>query len=211
MFLQEGQFGDPSGFICNFSHELWFTYVWTENKLLIEMLAVCEMLQSKFSGQLSFFSSEIAILQLAETRTYWLNFKFSGACIFCPGRSVLQLLHIIFHELTFCNQWSFAYMQHEAGHFLIAYLLGVLPRGYTLSSLEAFVKEGSLNVQAGTSFVDFEFVEEVSFSCPTFSYRPFSRSYILLLQLSSGIKKFFPRLSLLIGPPFVSNVLILFA
>ena len=29
---------------------------------------------------------------------------------------------------------------HEAGHFLVAYLLGVLPRGYTLSSLDAFQK-----------------------------------------------------------------------
>ncbi|KAK9161429.1 hypothetical protein Syun_007770 [Stephania yunnanensis] len=56
---------------------------------------------------------------------------------------------------------------HEAGHFLIAYLLGVLPRGYTLTSLEALQKEGSLNVQAGTAFVDFEFLEEMldRFSC----------------------------------------------
>ncbi|XP_019051693.1 PREDICTED: uncharacterized protein LOC104588407 isoform X2 [Nelumbo nucifera] len=51
---------------------------------------------------------------------------------------------------------------HEAGHFIIAYLLGILPKGYTLSSLEALRKEGSLNVQAGTAFVDFEFVEEVN-------------------------------------------------
>ncbi|XP_043709910.1 uncharacterized protein LOC122658841 isoform X3 [Telopea speciosissima] len=53
-------------------------------------------------------------------------------------------------------------IQHEAGHFLIAYLLGVLPKGYSLSSLEALRKEGSLNVQAGTTFVDFEFLEEVN-------------------------------------------------
>ncbi|KAB1202362.1 putative protein S-acyltransferase 17 [Morella rubra] len=53
-------------------------------------------------------------------------------------------------------------IQHEAGHFLIAYLVGILPKGYTLSSLEALKKEGSLNVQAGTAFVDFEFLEEVN-------------------------------------------------
>ncbi|THG01322.1 hypothetical protein TEA_002814 [Camellia sinensis var. sinensis] len=51
---------------------------------------------------------------------------------------------------------------HEAGHFLTAYVLGILPRGYTLSSLEALKKEGSLNVQAGTAFVDFEFLEEAN-------------------------------------------------
>lgn len=40
--------------------------------------------------------------------------------------------------------------------------MGILPKSYTLTSLEAFQKEGSLNVQAGTAFVDFEFLEEVS-------------------------------------------------
>lgn len=39
--------------------------------------------------------------------------------------------------------------------------MGILPKGYTLTSLEALKKEGSLNVQAGTAFVDFEFLEEV--------------------------------------------------
>lgn len=39
--------------------------------------------------------------------------------------------------------------------------MGILPKGYTLSSLEALKKEGSLNVQAGTAFVDLEFLEEV--------------------------------------------------
>lgn len=60
------------------------------------------------------------------------------------------------------NFFSFSFrLQHEAGHFLIAYLVGILPKGYTLSSLEALQKEGSLNVQAGTAFVDLEFLEEV--------------------------------------------------
>ncbi|KAK7397252.1 hypothetical protein VNO78_18419 [Psophocarpus tetragonolobus] len=53
-------------------------------------------------------------------------------------------------------------IQHEAGHFLIAYLVGILPKGYTISSLDALQKEGSLNIQAGTAFVDFEFQEEIN-------------------------------------------------
>ena len=51
---------------------------------------------------------------------------------------------------------------HEAGHFLIAYLLGLLPKGYTLSSWDAFVENRRLNFQAGTTFCDSEFQEEVS-------------------------------------------------
>ncbi|GER36013.1 stress regulated protein [Striga asiatica] len=66
----------------------------------------------------------------------------------------------------FSQKYHNRVVQHEAGHFLIAYLLGILPKGYTLTSLEALKKEGSLNVQAGTAFVDFEFLEEVGkFNC----------------------------------------------
>ncbi|XP_030961318.1 uncharacterized protein LOC115982752 [Quercus lobata] len=63
---------------------------------------------------------------------------------------------------TFSQKYHNRVIQHEAGHFLIAYLVGILPKGYTLSSFEALKKEGSLNVQAGTAFVDFEFLEEVN-------------------------------------------------
>eukprot|EP00882_Tetradesmus_deserticola_P017448 GHRQ01018690.1.p1 GENE.GHRQ01018690.1~~GHRQ01018690.1.p1 ORF type:complete len:273 (+),score=138.28 GHRQ01018690.1:1053-1871(+) len=41
---------------------------------------------------------------------------------------------------------------HEAGHFLVAYLLGLLPRAYTLSALDAFARYRALNVQAGCQF-----------------------------------------------------------
>lgn len=40
--------------------------------------------------------------------------------------------------------------------------MGILPKSYTLSSVDAFRKYAALNVQAGTTFVDFEFQEEVS-------------------------------------------------
>ncbi|KAK1580868.1 hypothetical protein Q3G72_000841 [Acer saccharum] len=63
---------------------------------------------------------------------------------------------------TFSQKYHNRVIQHEAGHFLIAYLMGILPKAYTLSSLEALKKEGSLNLQAGTAFVDFEFLEEVN-------------------------------------------------
>ncbi|XP_050223572.1 uncharacterized protein LOC126673461 [Mercurialis annua] len=62
---------------------------------------------------------------------------------------------------TFSSKYHNRVIQHEAGHFLIAYLMGILPKGYTLTSYEALQKEGSLNVQAGTAFVDFEFLQEV--------------------------------------------------
>ncbi|PRW59629.1 stress regulated isoform 3 [Chlorella sorokiniana] len=51
---------------------------------------------------------------------------------------------------------------HEAGHFLIAYLLGLLPRGYTLSSLDLFIRKRQLNVQAGCQFCDSAFQAEVA-------------------------------------------------
>lgn len=50
---------------------------------------------------------------------------------------------------------------HEAGHFLIAYLVGVLPKAYTLTSLDAFIRFKRLNLQAGTQFCDKEFTDEI--------------------------------------------------
>ena len=51
---------------------------------------------------------------------------------------------------------------HEAAHFLVAYLVGIVPKGYTLSSLDAYERYGALNVQAGCAFCDGAFQREVA-------------------------------------------------
>ncbi|OVA11417.1 hypothetical protein BVC80_9003g38 [Macleaya cordata] len=50
-------------------------------------------------------------------------------------------------------------VQHEAGHFLIAYLLGVLPKGYVVPSVEA-MRNDEL-VGGRVDFVGFEFLRSV--------------------------------------------------
>ncbi|KAF5180745.1 translation initiation factor 3 subunit I [Thalictrum thalictroides] len=89
-----------------------------------------------------------------------LLFIWSLDLISFNGGASSLVLDTIGHTLS--QKYHNRVIQHEAGHFLIAYLLGVLPKGYTCSSLEALRKEGSLNVQAGTAFVDFEFLDEVN-------------------------------------------------
>ncbi|KAK3031624.1 hypothetical protein RJ639_035630 [Escallonia herrerae] len=56
--------------------------------------------------------------------------------------------------------------QHEAGHFLVGYLLGVLPKRYTISSTEA-LREDTLT-GGRVEFLGFEFLGEVSTFVTTF-------------------------------------------
>ncbi|KAJ0258925.1 hypothetical protein HA466_0076410 [Hirschfeldia incana] len=49
-----------------------------------------------------------------------------------------------------------AVVQHESGHFLVGYLLGVLPRRYEISNLEAMS-----SVTGRVEFVGFEFLKQV--------------------------------------------------
>ncbi|XP_022859904.1 uncharacterized protein LOC111380546 isoform X3 [Olea europaea var. sylvestris] len=103
------------------------------------------------------------------------------AVSFNGGVSFL-VLDTIGHSIS--QKYHNRVVQHEAGHFLIAYLLGILPRGYTLTSLEALKKEGSLNVQAGTAFVDFEFLEEEICCILEADLIYFDEGSFLLMQVS---------------------------
>lgn len=49
--------------------------------------------------------------------------------------------------------------QHEAGHFLTGYSLGVLPKGYEIPSVEA-LKQDDFAV-GRVQFVGFDFLKEV--------------------------------------------------
>ena len=51
-------------------------------------------------------------------------------------------------------------MQHEAGHFVVGYLLGILPKKYRVPSMEELEKD---NLAGGkVVFLGFEFLHEVS-------------------------------------------------
>nr|DAD37874.1 TPA_asm: hypothetical protein HUJ06_008515 [Nelumbo nucifera] len=81
---------------------------------------------------------------------------------------IATLESISFNELessildtdSLCEEKHLMCMQHEAGHFLIAYLLGILPRGYAVPSIEAFWKDKF--IVGKVEFVGFEFLKEVS-------------------------------------------------
>ncbi|XP_031255428.1 uncharacterized protein LOC116113411 isoform X2 [Pistacia vera] len=60
---------------------------------------------------------------------------------------------------SLCEEDYSMCMQHEAGHFLVGYLLGVLPKGYEVPSTEALRQD---EFAAGrVKFVGFEFLKEV--------------------------------------------------
>jgi len=61
----------------------------------------------------------------------------------------------------FSKSYGVRVSRHEAGHFFIAYIMGTLPSGYTLSAWSALFNNRTLNLQAGTAFCDDDFQKEV--------------------------------------------------
>lgn len=56
------------------------------------------------------------------------------------------------------------FAQHEAGHFLVGYLLGVLPKCYEIPSIEA-LRQDDFAV-GRVQFIGFDFLKEVSLMLP---------------------------------------------
>ncbi|KAJ4893440.1 hypothetical protein Rs2_20234 [Raphanus sativus] len=64
------------------------------------------------------------------------------------------------NKATTCEEDRFAVVQHESGHFLVGYLLGVLPRRYEIPDLEAMRDDDNV-VTGRVEFVGFEFLKQV--------------------------------------------------
>ncbi|XP_048235960.1 uncharacterized protein LOC8288484 [Ricinus communis] len=167
--------GKPAGLKCYGAARQVPQRLYTLDELKLNGIEAASLL-SPVDATLGSIERNLQLCGLLGGIAAWNTFGFSPQQIFYFSLGLLFLLTLdsvsfnggvgslvldtIGH--TFSQKYHSRVIQHEAGHFLIAYLVGILPKGYTLSSLEALQKEGSLNVQAGTAFVDFEFLEEVN-------------------------------------------------
>lgn len=68
-------------------------------------------------------------------------------------------------------------LQHEAGHFLVGYLVGVLPRSYEVPSAQDITQDKF--AQGNVQFLGFEFLKEVQNKC----------RLILILYQANGFAK----------------------
>jgi hypothetical protein len=73
----------------------------------------------------------------------------------------VELLVVDTIARTYNSDYKNRVAQHEAGHFLVGYLFGILPKAYTLSAWEAFSDSQKTNVQAGTKLCDEAVQQEV--------------------------------------------------
>eukprot|EP00471_Norrisiella_sphaerica_P006360 CAMPEP_0184482638 /NCGR_PEP_ID=MMETSP0113_2-20130426/4210_1 /TAXON_ID=91329 /ORGANISM="Norrisiella sphaerica, Strain BC52" /LENGTH=381 /DNA_ID=CAMNT_0026862489 /DNA_START=170 /DNA_END=1315 /DNA_ORIENTATION=+ len=132
-----------------------------------------------FSRNSVFAVASLYVLALTRDFEHWFEFgllvlfiAFADQIAFSGGAFALAVD-------TLANVLNKQYQKrvsiHEAGHLLTAYLVGVLPQRYRLSSLEAFQNDGLLNVQAGTVMADSAMKAESSESHPAVLTSPLEK------------------------------------
>lgn len=116
-----------------------------------------ELIRASLSGLL--IAGGIAIEQIMHLNTAEM---LAAALVLTGGVAYDQLAtgggasNLVVDTLghKFLKEFDERVATHEAGHFITAYLLGVLPAEYTLTALDSFQKNKDFKIQAGTVFCD---------------------------------------------------------
>ncbi|THG01319.1 hypothetical protein TEA_002811 [Camellia sinensis var. sinensis] len=116
---------------------------------------------------LGFYQEFCLVYEFEETMTigdsfYSIEGDFQYSPFFQSIVSVLELKNMM-HSGSYeslCEDHLMC-MQHEAGHFLVGYLLGVLPKGYKVSNMEALRQEKF--ARGRVEFLGFEFLRDDQF------------------------------------------------
>ncbi|XP_027160370.1 uncharacterized protein LOC113761540 isoform X1 [Coffea eugenioides] len=122
-------------------------------KLVPKRISVVDELELNDADKMSLHSSVDSILHLVKCcRQFALEEKV-GAFLGQDSLTNGDCCGSLSDDRVMC-------LQHEAGHFVVGYLLGILPKRYRVPSMEELEKD---NLAGGkVEFLGFEFLQEVS-------------------------------------------------